>query len=332
MALSTGLVLTPFVLHHLGATKYGLWVLVGSVTAYGSLLDFGIVNVLVKYVAEYRAKGHTEDARSLIATALRLYSGLGLIAILLSALLAPFFPDLFDVPAAERASAAWLVVVMGAGVGISIPCTTATAVLRGLQRFDIVNLIRISGTLLYAAGTVAVLLLGHGLLGMVGVGIAVSLLAQVVSIRAIHRVEPELRFGWRGARRRWVGTILSFSWLLFTGQVAGRLQTRTDEIVIAAVLPLGAVSAYALCRRLSELGQFLTGQFLKVLLPLASELHTENDGARLRALYLTSGRLTLALFTPVGGAVLLLARPSPPGSARSTPSTPTWSFFSPWPA
>ena len=34
--------LTPFVLHRLGPTQYGLWALVASFVAYGQLLDFGI--------------------------------------------------------------------------------------------------------------------------------------------------------------------------------------------------------------------------------------------------------------------------------------------------
>src|SRR5215210_4950869 len=74
VTLGTGFVLTPFVLHQLGASSYGLWVLAGSVVAYGSLLDLGISTAVVKYVAEYRARGETEQAHGLVATALCLYT------------------------------------------------------------------------------------------------------------------------------------------------------------------------------------------------------------------------------------------------------------------
>src|SRR5207249_3732384 len=59
----------------------------------------------------------------------------------------------------------------------------------------------------------------------------------------------------------------------------------------------------------SEVPHMLTDQFMKVLLPLASQLHAENDSARLRALFLTSTRLTLVLFLPIGGGIAVLARP-----------------------
>jgi len=79
--------------------------------------------------------------------------------------------------------------------------------------------------------------------------------------------------------------------------------------LIGAFLPISAVTPFSIARRLSEVGQILTDQFLKTILPLASELKAENDLARLRSLYVISSRLTLAIFLPVGGILVVLARP-----------------------
>jgi len=92
-------------------------------------------------------------------------------------------------------------------------------------------------------------------------------------------------------------------------QISGRLQTKTDEIVIGAFLPITAVTPYSIARRLSEVAGLLTNQFMKVLLPLASQLNAENDKARLRLLYITSTRLTLAIFLPIGCMLVVLAGP-----------------------
>ena len=130
---------------------------------------------------------------------------------------------------------------------------------------------------------------------------------QVLSVRVIKRTAPELRFGWRGAKRSLVRTILSFSSSLFVIDMATRLQTKTDEMVIGVFLSIGSITPYSLARRLSEVAQILTDQFMKVLLPLASELDAENDRARLRSLYITSTRLTLAIFLPVGCVLIVFA-------------------------
>ena len=309
ITLGSWVLLTPFILHQLGPSGYGLWIVVGSAVAYGTLLNFGISGAVIKYVAEHCARGESNQAHSLVATALCLYSILGLVAVAISIAIAPVFPDLFNVPPEERATAIWLVRLMGLGIGISIPCATTTAVLWGLQRFDLSNLISVIGTIISAVATVAVLLLGGGVLGMVAVSIAVMLMMQAPTIWFIYRIAPELRFGWRGAKRSLVRTVISFSWPFFVMDVADRLQTKTDEIVIGAFLPISAVTPYAIARRLSEVAHILTDQFMRVLVPLASELYAGNDQVRLRSVYITGTRLTLAIFLPVGCTLIILARP-----------------------
>lgn len=149
--------LTPFILSRVEQSAYGIWILVGSLVSYGSLLDFGIANAITKYVAEYHAKGDFEQGRSLIATSLWIYTILGFFAILLGAVLAPVLPSLFNVPADQHAIFSWLVFLSGISLGISLPGATPIAVLRGLQRFDLINIIGISGMLLFAGLTVLVL-------------------------------------------------------------------------------------------------------------------------------------------------------------------------------
>ena len=309
ISLGTWFLLTPFILHHLGPSQYGLWVLVGSAVAYGTLLNLGISGAVIKYVAEYRARGENLQAHRLVATALCLYTGLGLVAGGLGLAIAPVFPDLFNIPPQDHATATRLVSLMGVGIGISIPCATTTGGSVGLQRFDLSNLISVIGTILSAAATVTVLLLGGGVLGMVAVSIAITLLMQAPTVWLIYRIAPELRFGWRGATPSLVNTVISFSWPFFVMDVADRMQTKTDEIVIGAFLPISAVTPYAIARKLSEVAHILTDQFLRVLVPLASELHAENNQVRLRSMYITGTRLALAIFLPVGCTLIVLARP-----------------------
>ena len=47
----------PFIIRHVGVEDYGIYLLVGAFVGYFGLLDFGVGSALVKYVAEYNAKG-----------------------------------------------------------------------------------------------------------------------------------------------------------------------------------------------------------------------------------------------------------------------------------
>jgi O-antigen/teichoic acid export membrane protein len=309
VGLATFFLLTPFILRQLDPSLFGLWVLVGSVVAYGSLFDFGIAGAITKYVAEYQAKGRLDEAKGLVATALALYAVLGLLVTLAGIALAPLFPRLFNVSAEHSQTAVWLVMLSALGMGLAILSASTTAVLRGLQRFDLMNLLGVLTTLLSAGATVTVLLWGGGVIGLVAVTIVANLLMQIPAVWFIYRLAPALRFGLAPPNRRMFRTVTSFSSSLFLIHLGGQLETKTDEIVVGAFLPISAVTPYNLARKLSTLPQLMAEQFLSLLLPLASELHAGNDQARLRSLYVISTRVTLATFLAIGISLVLLAGP-----------------------
>ena len=304
--LGVWFVLTPFILSQLGDATYGLWALVGSVVAYGYLLDFGITGAVTKYVAEYRTKGDGERASNIIATALWANAGVGSLVVLASVLLAPIFTKLFAILPADQNTAFWLFLLAGIAVGITLPCATTTAVLRGLQRFDLINLVGVTATITTAAATALVLLLGAGVIGLAYIGIAVPLLMQIPSIWFIYRIAPELRYGSFAVSRSHMRTLITYSSSLFLMNLGGYLESRSDEIVIGGFLPVSTVTPYNLARRLSALPQTFTEQFLTLLLPMASEIDAKADKAQLRSLYIVSTRVTLAIFLSMSAILVIL--------------------------
>lgn len=301
--------LTPFILSHVGDADYGLWILLGSIVAYSSLLDFGMWGTVIKYVAEYQAQKNYEDARALLSTVLYLYIGIAMLISLAGLATAPFVPSLFNLAPEQHELTRRLVVLISLSTGFAIPCMLPLAVLRGLQRYDITNGIDIFTTLFTTIATVIVLLYGGGVTGMAFVNLGSIFLSLFASLWMLHKVAPELHFRLRGANWSMARKIAGYSWPLFMRDMATRLQTRTDEITIGIFLPVSAVGSYSLARRLSETTQTLTRQFMKTLLPLASQLHAEDDFPRLRHLYKTGTRLTIAIVLALSSVLIVLAGP-----------------------
>jgi O-antigen/teichoic acid export membrane protein len=307
--LGVWFVLTPIILSHLGTTEYGLWALVASFVAYGSLADLGIGQAITKYVAEYRARGDNDTASQLISTALVLYCVLAVVVVAIAALIAPFVPDVIKVPRNAHATTSWLVVLTAVGVAVQLPSNCAIAVLRGLNRYDYINLIGTFAFLNLGIGIIVILLLGGKVLAITALAVPVTLLWLAPTIWLIHRSAPELRFGFHGAQRRHARRVLLFGSALFGIQVAQVVKLQSDEFVIGATLPVRAVSPYSVARKLSGLPGQLTSQFVIVLLPLASRMHAEGDAGMLREIYLAGMRLTIAMFSVVGGALIIFAHP-----------------------
>ncbi|HEX6979283.1 MAG TPA: oligosaccharide flippase family protein [Alphaproteobacteria bacterium] len=302
--------LMPFLLHRLGELQYGLWILVGSTLAYVALLDLGIADAVTKYVAEHRARGEHARTNEVIAAAFRLYAVLGALALMLSAAFAPIFPGLFAIPASVHATAEVLVLLVGVQVAISIPCAVFAAILRGLQRFGVLNAVGVFGQLVSAAAIVWIVSRGGGLVEIAMASVLVSVGVHGLTAWCVRRLAPELRFGWRGARRGIVRKVVTFSSSMFAMQAASLVQMKAPEIVIGAFLSAGTVAPYAVARRLGLLPQVISDQFLKILVPLASQLDAEKDLRRLRSLYLVASRLTLVVLVLVAGPLVALAGPT----------------------
>src|SRR5271154_6405131 len=83
-----GLFLSPFIVHRLGDTAFGLWVLIFSVTGYYGMFDLGIRSSIVRYVSKFTATGDREELAKLINTSLFTYTCIGVASMLVTCVVA----------------------------------------------------------------------------------------------------------------------------------------------------------------------------------------------------------------------------------------------------
>src|SRR5882757_10659143 len=81
-----GIFLSPFILHRLGDTAFGIWVLIFSVTGYYGIFDFGIRSSIIRYVSKYTATKDVEEVSRLINSAMFTYTGVGALSMLVTLL------------------------------------------------------------------------------------------------------------------------------------------------------------------------------------------------------------------------------------------------------
>src|SRR5437762_13592931 len=76
-----GIFLSPYILHRLGDTAYGIWVLIFSVTGYYGLFDLGIRSSVVRFVSRFTAVHDNEALSKLVNTSLFTYTLIGVVAL-----------------------------------------------------------------------------------------------------------------------------------------------------------------------------------------------------------------------------------------------------------
>ena len=69
-----GFVSVPILLKALGKSEYGVYSTIASLIGYMSIMDFGIHNVLVRYLTKYRVQKDRKAYENLLAVSLVIYS------------------------------------------------------------------------------------------------------------------------------------------------------------------------------------------------------------------------------------------------------------------
>ena len=145
VTLGTGFLLAPFVVHHLGATGYGVWTLVASLTGYFGMLDLGLRQSVGRYVARYMALEDYAGVNRTVSNALAMLGAAGTLGFL-AAITANFTFGVFHVDQQLQIDARIALLIAGLNISLALPMSVFNAVLFALERFDVVTAITIAGS------------------------------------------------------------------------------------------------------------------------------------------------------------------------------------------
>src|SRR5579863_6771599 len=205
-----GFFLTPMILHRLGNSNFGLWVLIGSFTGYYGLLDLGIRNAVIRYVARHHATGEREELARIVSTGVFAYSCVAAAAAILALVAALNVRLLFKLSGSEADTAQSLFLLVGIGTAIGMPIALFAGVLEGLQHFALVGIVQVIATLLRGTLIVAGLLSGYGIVFIGGVTVAINLAASLWLTRSAYRICATNLLAWKYVGRSTFWTIASF--------------------------------------------------------------------------------------------------------------------------
>jgi O-antigen/teichoic acid export membrane protein/glycosyltransferase involved in cell wall biosynthesis len=299
-----GIVLTPFYIKTLGRADYGIWLLVHSVVGYYGLLDLGVRSAVVRFVSRSLALKDHRETNETLNTALALYASLGLLALLLSVVMALVLPGVEGFAASRHPDAGWLILLVGATMALSFPGRLLEGVLSAAERFDLSNLLVMGFSAVRNVSFVVALLSGGGLLAMAWILLAVTALEKVVVTLVVLRKVPGVRLSLRMARRDKVRGIFSYGIHTFLAQAGERLRLYTDSIVIGAFLPAQAITVFNIGNRPLQYLSRVSRGVSRVLTPAFSRTEAVRGREQLRRLLILGTRATTFVVAP---ACLLLA-------------------------
>ena len=297
--------LSPFVVHHLGNSAYGIWVLIGSLTGYLGLLNLGVRGAVTRYVARFHMESNHQEASAVTSSALVIFMAAGIFAILLSLLLAALVLPAFHIPQSYQFAARVVVILAGLNIAVSLISGVFGGVLTALHRFDLSNLIEVANSLLSALAIVLVLSAGKGLIALALVNLTFAVAAGLTYTTVAFRLYPALMIRLSHCDRAHLKMIFSFSFYVFLLHISFNLIFYTDAIVIGAFLSAGLVTFFAIAGNLMNYSRALISGISTTMTPRASALEASGGPGDVQKLLLKAVRFATLIIMPISLTFLL---------------------------
>lgn len=231
----SSILFTPYLIRCLGQSEYGIYGLVASVTAYLYLLDLGVGNAIVRYMAKYRFDGDRNSERNLMATTMVFYGIIAVIVIAVGVALNFFLPQIFGTGLSEQelALAGEMLQITVITAAVSLFFSPVTKTLIAYEKFVLSKCIEIIKIAIRVGLCCAALALGGkgvaivsiNLIVTAGVGIF-SMLYTFVKLKITPRI--------KGINFRFIKEIWGYTFFIMLQMIATQINSMVDHILIGA--------------------------------------------------------------------------------------------------
>ena len=307
VSILVGIFLSPYILHRLGDTAYGIWVLIFSITGYYGLFDLGIRSSVIRYVSTFTATDDVGGLTKLINTSLATYTAIGAVAMVVTLVCSVHVDHLFRIPQEFSSTARVLFLMVGAAVSIGFPTGVFGGILEGLQRFYFVNLTNLVSTLLRAVLIVIALMHGYGLITVTFITVILPIIGSLVRAIIVFRI-LRVRLGWRYVDRSSFREIANYSAISFILMIAYKLRFKTDEIVIGTFLSVTAITYFSIGDRLLDYASEVVSSLAQIFVPMSGQSDARGDMDHLRKILVAGNRICAIIMFPMTAILVILGK------------------------
>ena len=312
ITLVSGAVITFFLirffLSQLGESKYGVWVLIGSIFQYRRLLDMGMNSSIDRYIPVNLARRDEDAIQRIISTSLFFFALLAVVLGLTTLLLYDNIGAWFTIAPDMVGTAGVLVLIVGSLFVLSMPLQVSSALLCGLQRYDILNLTEF--LMLFLRTFLVVILLGQGY-GLLTMGLVYGIgeiLVKFVQFAYVKKLLPVVSISIRSIDFKLLKEMLAYGINTCLYRTGSLLILKATDLVIAVYIGTAEVSQFAVAIAGILLLSQLLRAFATAIKPAVSDLDARDEHSRVREISFLMQKYSLLLIIPAGCFLIVMGR------------------------
>jgi O-antigen/teichoic acid export membrane protein len=269
------LVLTPYLIKHLGDENYGLWLLILSTLGWFNFIDLGFASAVKREIAIALEKEDNHRINVVFSVAVVLFGTLGFIAASCVLILA-LVPDLLGIDTDSQTTAAIALSVLALKVLLDFIMNSFHGFFTAYLRMDIDANISLLNTMIKSA-LVFYLVIDLNIYGAVIATITADVITHCLKVYYAKKLNSGFTFSLKFVSLNEIKHLFSYSKHLVAAGIANIILRRSDPVVISHILGLKFVALYGVINNLINQLEGLVVAVVGVFNPMLNRLVARNS-------------------------------------------------------
>jgi len=303
----TNLVLTPFIIKNLGQSEYGLYMLIGALVGYIAILDFGLGNTTVRFVAKYRAENDKSGQENFLFITSVIYGIISIIVIIIGSILYLNLDNIFQssltIREIEIAKVMFIILVIN--LAFTLPLNSYKGIITAYEQFIFPKVLSIVRILVRAAAILLLLLLGYKAIAIVLVDAILNFIMLMIYTLYVYK-KLNVRVRCHNFNKDIIKEIFSYTSLIFISVVVDQFYWRIGHLILGLVASTSSVAIFAIGMTFGQYFITFSTAISGVFLPKITKMVVNNSSNKeMTDLFIKTGRIQfLVLGLILGGFTL----------------------------
>ena len=306
----SSLLFTPFMISLLGQKEFGLYSLMIVLVGYLSILDLGLGNAIVRYIARNRAIADKALEASLNGFFLKLFMGIGCLTLLIGFFLFSQVHIIFgqSLSGDQLAKAKVMGYIMTISVAVQFPLGVFTSILQAYEKFIFIKLTTLLQVIVQPLTMLFFLLQGTDAVTLIYIIAIYNILFLVLDAIYCIRV-LSIRFTFTLKNIKLIKEIFIYSLFIFITVIVDKIYWQTDQVLLGIFKGTEDVAIYAVAMQIVLIFMSLALAISGLFLPRISMLVTKEDGLlEINQLFIKVGAIQFLVVGYILGGFFLFGK------------------------
>ena len=293
VTMIVGLAYTPVMLRLLGQAEFGLYSLIGAMMAYLSVLDMGLANTIVRYVAKNRADGNKETEAELNGLFLFIYSIIGFITVVIGIILYLNVDNMFGatLDAEQLGKAKIMMILLTFNFAFTFPLSVFASLMQAYEKFIFLRIVNILRVALNPLLALPLLFMGFGSVTLVIVTTILNLSCLLSNVFYCFKY-LDIHFKRGKFEKEFLYEVAGYSFFIFLNAIMDKVYWGSGQFILGIVSGTVQVAIYAVAMQFMNMYMQFSVAISGVILPKITMMVAKGTTPReLTDLMIKIGRL-----------------------------------------